>query len=467
MESNKSIKFVECMTKDPDTFLITRNRVQNGVICYTESIFQKNTLINSLVWIYQNYFLKSVTVFLPKMGNNPDYLVCDLESLEQTNIQTGTVVIFGYADLIFGDLVKINKRRLNTILKSILKRCTVVILSSCSLKVLDLQVLDYGTTKESFDYLELEKPMINYRTLMDYVNCFDLMDPKNEDYQNNVEPFVEMVSSFVKDGKRVYISLNLITSRLLEIESLLKDQGCSVLRKDSDSSDIVINSAKTCCKKFLIGKYDIYIFAPAHFDNSIEAVSQFKSVLGNNDIEIYLDSTKYDNIEKSLKELYLTSHVPRTIIKDSQEFDSYTELVETLGNKEIVLASDENYTFQSSPEIQEFDLQNLQKKEYDKIRDYVKVYLLNKYDIEIKTCQLAAPCSPKDRSKKLNSLSNKISSFDYRCDCTCEIFKDYSIGVIIWNETFANRKTLNLKMLKNCCYIYQTTYGKWKYTVIN
>ena len=30
-------------------------------------------------------------------------------------------------------------------------------------------------------------------------------------------------------------------------------------------------------------------------------------------------------------------------------------------------------------------------------------------------------------SKKLNSLANKISSFDYRCDITCEIFKDYNL----------------------------------------
>ena len=91
---------------------------------------------------------------------------------------------------------------------------------------------------------------------------------------------------------------------------------------------------------------------------------------------------------------------------------------------------------------------------------------LSSHSIEVNTCQLSAPCSPKDRSKKLNSLSNKISSFDYRCDVTCEIFKDYTIGIIIWNETFANRKTLNLKMLKGCGYVYQTTYVKWSYTII-
>jgi hypothetical protein len=459
--------FAELLTRDPEIFYITRNRIQNGLICYTENIFQKNTLIDSLVWVYKNYFLKSVTVFVPKMNivNFEDYITCDLQNLEQTSVPTGSVVIFGYSDIIFGNLVKINKKRLNCILKGILKKCTVIILSSCSLKVLDIPILDHGKTKESFDYLELEKPLINYRTVLDHINLFDLMDQKNEDYQNNVDPFVEMVTSFVKAGKRVYMSLNLITARLLEIEKKLKME-CVVLRKDSPSADIVINHYDTCEKTFLVSNYDIYIFAPKHFDNPIEIVGQFKNVLGK-EPEIYLDSTKYNILEKCIRDIVITSHVPRTIIKDSQEFSSYQELVETISDQEIVLASEEHYTFQCSDEIQEFDLQNLQKKEYDKIRDFVKIKLLAKYDLEIKTCQLSAPCSPNDRSRKLNSLANKISSYDYRCDCTCEIFKDYSIGVVIWNETFSNRKTLNLKLLKNCCYIYQTTYGKWKYTTIN
>jgi hypothetical protein len=105
--------------------------------------------------------------------------------------------------------------------------------------------------------------------------------------------------------------------------------------------------------------------------------------------------------------------------------------------------------------------------DYSQIRNFVKQKLSNKLDLEIKTCQLSAPCSPKDRSKKLNSLSNKISSYDYRCDVTCEIFKDYTIGVIVWNETFANRKEINLNILKNQTFVYQLTNGNWKYTTIH
>ena len=131
---------------------------------------------------------------------------------------------------------------------------------------------------------------------------------------------------------------------------------------------------------------------------------------------------------------------------------------------EIILASEYYYLFQSPDSILQLNLGSLTKKDYDTIREFVKTRLNVKYDIEIKTCQLSSPCSPKDRSRKLNSLSNKISSFNYRCDCTCEIFKDYTIGVIIWNEVFANRKSL--PCLKNNIYAYQTTNGNWRYTYV-
>jgi hypothetical protein len=111
------------------------------------------------------------------------------------------------------------------------------------------------------------------------------------------------------------------------------------------------------------------------------------------------------------------------------------------------------------------DLSNLTKANYSTIRNFVKLKLSNTHNIDLKTCQLATVSSPKDYSKKLNSLAYKISSFNFRADITCEIFRDFTIGVIIWNEIFSNRKVLNLD-LKNT-YIYQTTKGTWKYTTIN
>ena len=73
--------------------------------------------------------------------------------------------------------------------------------------------------------------------------------------------------------------------------------------------------------------------------------------------------------------------------------------------------------------------------------------------------------NPINNSIALNSLSNKISSYDYRCDVTCEIFRDYTIGVIVWNEMFADRK--QLKLVKNQTFVHQTTSGTWKFTTVN
>jgi hypothetical protein len=177
---------------------------------------------------------------------------------------------------------------------------------------------------------------------------------------------------------------------------------------------------------------------------------------------VYIDSTKIKNINGCLKRITTDDFPERTVIKDSKEFDSYELLSKEV--EESIIVSDNYYNFEASETIQKLNLSNLTKKDYDLIRSYVKVRLTGKLDLEIKTCQMSAPCSPKDRSKKLNSLSNKISSYDYRCDVTCEIFKDYTIGVVVWNEMFANRKSL--KVLKNQTFVHQTTSGKWKYTTV-
>jgi hypothetical protein len=136
-----------------------------------------------------------------------------------------------------------------------------------------------------------------------------------------------------------------------------------------------------------------------------------------------------------------------------------------LENKnDAIYASEQYYRFEAPESIQNMDLKNLTKKNYDTIRNFIKLKLNCKFDIDVKTCQLSTPCSPKDRSRKLNSLSNKISSIDYRCDITCEIFKDYTIGVIIWTDLFSSKEKINLEI--NEVYVYQTTSGKWKYTNI-
>jgi hypothetical protein len=184
--------------------------------------------------------------------------------------------------------------------------------------------------------------------------------------------------------------------------------------------------------------------------------------------EVYFDSSLLKNISESLKSINKEDYTERITIKDSQEYNTYQELTKeiNLDSQDSLIVSESYYNFDAPDFIRDMDLSNLSKRDYEIIRNFVKVKLIGKMDLDIKTCQLSAPCSPKDRSKKLNSLSNKISSYDYRCDVTCEIFKDYTIGVILWNEIFSNRKTFEIEKLKNQVLIYQTTKGSWKYTTV-
>jgi hypothetical protein len=264
--------------------------------------------------------------------------------------------------------------------------------------------------------------------------------------------------------KRVYLALCVETQKILQVESALKANGLKVSRKENDSG-VVIQSLKTIEKSFLKNKYDVYIFITREFDYPLDILFYLKELNGNQ--EVYFDSTLLQNIKACLRQIHSEESQERVVIKDSVEYDSYAELARDTETSSATVASEGHYVFESSPTIKEFDLKNLKKSQYDVIRNFVKLRLLSKLDMEIKTCQLSSPSSPRDRSKKLNSLSNKISSYDYRCEITCEIFKDYSIGVVVWNEMFSDRKTMNPVVLKNQTFIYQTTSGKWKYTAFN
>ena len=175
--------------------------------------------------------------------------------------------------------------------------------------------------------------------------------------------------------------------------------------------------------------------------------------------EVYFDSCS--GVDNHLK-LISNNNLHRTIIKDSQEFDDYNTMIKDLG--EIILVSESYHKFTAPESLLKLDLSNLTKKDHDIIRNFVKLKLNNKFDLDIKTCQMSAPCSPKDRSKKINSLSNKISSVDYRCDVNCEIFKDYTIGVVVWTETITRQSE---NVFREGIYVYQTTTGKWKFTKVS
>jgi hypothetical protein len=268
----------------------------------------------------------------------------------------------------------------------------------------------------------------------------------------------------VQQTGSVYLSLDIHVSKILALETQLKERGVNVSR--TENSQVVINSAKGVRKSFLKKEYSIYIFITQNFDYPLDLLFYLKEIKGTG--TVYIDSSKIINIKWSLKKITCEDIPERTVVRDSKEFETYNELIKEISGENCIV-SECYYNFEAPVSIQKLDLQNLVKKDYDLIRNFVKLKLNGKLDLDVNTCQLSSPCSPKDRSKKLNSLSNKISSYDYRCDVTCEIFKDYTIGVVVWNETFSNRKsnTKTLNISKNQTFIYQTTSGQWKYTSVN
>jgi len=450
-----------------------KNIFKQTVVNHGEAIFNIDIIL-SLSWIYKFYYNYHVKIFLPKMNldleafnekfikdekyfiNESDIITTTLESIEQFEMppkrNSFNVTIFGYADLSFRD---ITHRRLNTQLKKIFKKGITHIFSYSSLESLELNCLN-----DIPRYEFTNKPLINFKNMFDHVSLIDLLDRDPETYNSNEENFVDLVHNFVSEGKRVYLSLNMSLEKLKSIEAKIKTNGISISRKDNTESSVVINSSKTTRNTlFLKGKYSVYIMI---FENNADIVNYLKFI-GNDPVEIYFDSTKIKNIEKCISAIYEKKYIkPQINAVDSEEYSDYESCCCT----DPVLVND-YYHFDAVDSLRRLNLSNLSKNDYDIIRNYVKIKLLNKYNLDLKTCQLTTPCSPKDRPGKLNSLANKISSFDYRCDITCEIFKDYSIGVLVWNETFSDRSDLDLKNLVGNNFIYQTTNGKWKVTSVS
>jgi len=438
----------------PELLKITKPNSQN-TIWFSEQKYNEK-FVESLISIYNFYFEIDPIVILPKSVNPQDSLG-NLESLEQLKISEKGIIIFAYADILFNDLIKINKRRLNTIIKNCCKKCKkVIILSITTLKSLELPILETFHTEQLFNNSTNFFKNLN-------LNLFDLIDPDNDTFRENVDSFVDIINQF--KGKKVYISLSLPINKILYIESKLKENDNTVFRKESEMTDgIVLNSSKTTEKTFLKYDYSVYIFVLPIDLEYLDIMYYFKDILSDKTEEVYIESYCNDYVENCLMNFYKEKNeIP--IIKDSkEEFDSFEEI--TLENKnDAIYASEQYYRFEAPESIQNMDLKNLTKKNYDTIRNFIKLKLNCKFDIDVKTCQLSTPCSPKDRSRKLNSLSNKISSVDYRCEITCEIFKDYTIGVIVWADLFSSKEKINFE--KNDSYIYQTTSGKWKFTKVS
>ena len=425
--------FIKLLNND----LVFMTRPKNNKLISYGSYFDVK-LVYSLAWIYKYYFEETIVLVLPRMikipetladfnksvGEYPlsqqDVVYSSLETIENLKAQ---VIIFGFADFIFNDLCILNKRRLLTCIKNLKGR--VHNLSYTCLKCLDISVFD------NYNYYEMGQPL---------------------DFEFNYIDF-DSIEEFVEENidKKIYISLP-NSSRLSEIT--IKHS-----RVETGQPGVIIQGPKSIERGFLKYNYDVYIFITRLIEHPVDLLYYLKEV---NDADVYFDSARVKSNSNLLRQLVSQKTNERLVLKETEEFDTYQELTQHL--KDGVIVSEGYYKFNASEIIKHFDLQNLSKREYDTIRNYVKAQLIAKINIEIKTCQLSAPCSPRDRAKKLNSLSNKISSYDYRCDANCQIFNDYTIGVVLWNETFRNRKQLEIE--KEQSFIYQTTSGTWKATTI-
>ena len=413
-------------------------------------------LIYPLLWIYKYYFDYHILVFLPKYKSvnldfndfnnfieDPNFFIkdiplffSDLETLENFKCVKNTFTFFVYFEYIYLEIQ--NKRRFNTLLKNIKSKSKVHILSYCSLKCLNLKSLD------SFNFIE-NKNCLNLN-----ISFIDILNPEPEIYESNKDLFIELVNELVCQDKKVYLSLNISLTCIKEIEKELLNLNLNVSRKENEDSDIVINSSKTTEKTFLKNKYQIYFFIFPNFDEPLELLNYIKDI--PLDSEIYIDSSNEENIMKSLKILKSSFIKKELTLKDS----IFYETMPVIENS--IMATESYYKFNIPDSFKTMDFSNLNKKDYNLIKNFIKIKL-NLLDFDIKNCSICSPSSPKDCSKKLNSLSNKIkynvSNF------VCEIFKDH-LGVIIWNEMFNE----SFKKTKQT-YIYQTTNGKWRTTTIN
>ena len=435
-----------------------------------ESLLLDDSVLLSVIWIYQYYFNLEVIIFLPKIMNKHFYdslmefnesfdseyelntlniLDSNLEQLEQLIPKKNQKIIFAYSHITFNELFNTNKRRLNTVLGNILKKSQLNIFTPVILNNLELKSLE-----NIHSYYLKSRPELNFTNLLESVTSCEF---------SNLSELIELVESGISDDKRIYLSLDLSNSKLIKIENYLNSKNITTSRIDSVEHSVVINSSKTTLASRLINNYDYYIMIlPANMEY-LQIVNYFGSILNNRQKpEIFISDSNYSH----LQELLINKKKTRLSVNESEEYQDYQKMMKKLGDIPVIQANDYYYRFNSNQVIREMVLSNLKKKDYDTIRHYVKVLLETKYSITVKTCQLSTPCSPKDRSAKLNSLSNKISSYDYRCDVTCEIFKDYSLGVIVWGETFSNRGVLNYSELRNETFVFQTTNGNWKYCKI-
>jgi hypothetical protein len=435
---------------------------KNDFLCiirkYPDAMLYKQTAIDNpfaVLWIHTFYFEKRVTVLLPKMylsyfvecmnqfnesinikldETHFDVKFDDLETIEYLKTNDLSITLMLYADFIFHKLHQCNKRRLATFLKNI--RGTV-----------------YTKNYTNLERFGFQKCLSQFKGIPN-ISVFEYSEESFED-------FIELLCDCMDSS--TYVSIHVPNKKLLEIENEVSSRSIQCFRKEQPGGaapgTMVIQSSKTLKSGFLNNTYSRYFIIAPECQSEYELLYYIKDI--DPHAEVFFEESQIESVEKHLEVLGQSIKPSRKIINESQPFETFEDCIDTLEDYSIV--SESFYRFKTPESFEKFDYSNMNKKQYDIIRDFVKLKFLSKWGIIIKTCQLATPCSPKDRSKKLNSLGNKISSNDYRCDCTVELFKDNTMGVVVWNSMFADRKTFEAVSGN---YVYQTTHGMWKRSIV-
>jgi hypothetical protein len=161
IDLKKVNKYHEIETDEYKITIVTKNKlvlekypglekIIDVPFVYGESMLYDFDMIIRIIGIYKNVLNKNVIVFIPKYLNTYFYELLNnisleitvynesMESLEKLKFNKDDKVIFVYSHLIFNELSKINKRRLNTILSAGLKKGVIQILSPVLLNYLSI-----------------------------------------------------------------------------------------------------------------------------------------------------------------------------------------------------------------------------------------------------------------------------------------------------------------------------------------
>lgn len=405
----------------------------------SEYLFKKSIICNNnletlwdLYWVYKNYYnYEDIIVFLPDKIQTEDSSSLDLETLENISIKKNTIIIFGYTEHIFNDIITLNRKRFITQMNKIIKKCNyITFFSYTNLQLFNIQLPVFmNDTQHSINWIDVSDDDIDY--------------------------IVELINDF--DNKSVYVSLNNKYNKIIE-------------GRITNPNKVFFQSYKECEESISRDIFSVYILSFPKLKNDLDILHYLK-YLDNPQADVYIDSNNIKTFERC--KLFNNNIQEKIVFKDSYNYKTYNDCLESIQLKskntkeeeEVVILSDYYLEISAPESFKSIQLNNISKSNRDFIRNYVKLFINNKLGMDVTTCQLSTPSSPKDRSRKLNSVSNKISSFDYRCDVTCEIFKDYKIGIIVWSDLVSNRKNLNTHELNNSIFVYQTTEGHWKYTM--